>query len=93
MANVTADDKICTTVYRQRQVLVVFRVAALACNRHRLDPFSRDQHDVEYSLTTLNGYETIELGSKDDLAIFVFDFARENEPVGFAHDTKEHSLR
>jgi len=83
MAHVAAHDDIRVAGRGQREVLVVFRVAAFPNDFRRLDPLTSDNHDIQKTLAAGNGGEAIELRTEDHLPVLVLDFPRQDKAVGF----------
>lgn len=81
MMHVTAHNDIRFAGRSQRQIFVVLRIDALADDFSGLDCRGGHRNDVENSLPTLNRHISVEFWTGKDVAIFIFDFLREQERV------------
>ena len=89
MAQVAAYDDICSTGGRQRQILVVLAITAFLNLLGRFDPVCGNHHKIKDTLAAFGGDKAIKLGAEDNIAIFVLDRLRKNQPVGCAYRTQQ----
>ena len=81
MADIAADHNIRPTGGGQPEVFVVLGIATYSHGLHRLDPFSPENDEVEYSLASFPGDEAIELWAEQDVAVLLLDLLGHNQAI------------